>query len=1193
MRLGHALALFAFSAAFLPAQPSRLAGPIDFGRTVPLAGHVHRFAEPAFDRGAVGAAFPLDNLSLVLSPSAAQQADLDRFLGALQDPASPDYQHWLTPEQFGDRFGLSQADYDRVVSWLEGQGFTVHSLAPSRNWIAFGGNAGMVEQTFHTSIHRYQVNGETHFANSSDPAIPAALAGVLTSIRGLNDFLMRPPHPTYTSTSGNHYLAPGDLATIYDLTSLFNSGFTGTGQKIVIAGQTAIAVTDIQQFRNLFGLPASTPTLTLVPGSRNPGTTGDLIEADLDLEWAGAAAPGAQLNYVYSTDVVTSVQYAVTQNLAPVISFSYGGCETASDAAALEPIAQQANAEGITWLASSGDSGAAGCESETATVAVNGPSVSLPASLPEVTAVGGTRFNEGSGTYWSKTNGSTDSSALSYIPEMAWNDSGSTGLAATGGGKSAVFAKPSWQVGTGVPADGARDIPDVSMTASANHDGAILCTAGSCNSGVGSQIVGGTSLSAPVFAGITALVNQYRVGTGAQTTAGLGNINPALYALAQSSTDAFHDVTTGNNIVSCKVGTTGCTTGSFGYSAGVGYDLATGLGSVDAYKLVTEWKGGTSTPPATAALSSVSVSPSSVTSGGSATVTVLLTAAAPAGGAVVTLTSSSSAFTVPASITVAAGQASGSGTAHAGTVAASTAATVTAIYSGVSKTASVTVTPQSTSSATLTGVSVSPSTVASGASATVTVTLSAAAGTGGASVSLSSSSSAFPASGTITVPAGQISASTSVSAGTVTSSTSATVTASYAGVSKTAGVTVTAAAGSGVTLSSVSVSPATVASGGTVSVTLSLSGGAPAGGATVTLSSTSSAFSLPASVTFPQGAVVGTLTAKAGTVSASTNVTISAAYQGTTKTATLTITPSGSTSSATLSSVTVSPSSLTGGSSATVTVTLTGAAPSGGATVSLSSNSSAFPVAASVTVPAGQTSGSVTVQTKAVSASTAVTVAAAYQSVTKTTTVTLTPAATPTATLTGVSISPSSVTSGSTASVTITLSAAAPTGGVTVSLSSNSAAFPVPSSVTVPRGQTQAAITVQTTTVSSNTPVTVTASSGGATRTASATLTAVVLPTLSSVTISPSTVTSGGAITLTIDLSSPAPAGGALMPISSSNPSVLALAQNVNMPAGYSTGYLRLSVGSVSTSTTVTVTVQYNGGTKTASVTVTPTTSRR
>jgi len=327
--------------------------------------------------------------------------------------------------------------------------------------------------------------------------------------------------------------------------------------------------------------------VVLVPNSPDPGIlNGDLAEADLDLEWSGAVARNASIVYVYSNDVMQSVQYAIDQNLAPVISTSYGLCELEmpfSEIATLRAAARQANALGITWFAASGDAGAADCNDSSHT----GLAVDVPASIPEVTGVGGTTFNEAGGTYWNAENDANRASAISYIPETAWNDSVVDGSpSASGGGASSIFAKPAWQTGVGVPSDNARHVPDVSLTASADHDGYLVYTSGALS------VYGGTSVPAPAFAGIAALLNHYLVSSGAQATPGMGNINPNLYALAQASPGVFHDIVSGDNIVTvtCSARSRNCvSSGPVGYSAAAGYDQATGLGSVDVYQLATLW----------------------------------------------------------------------------------------------------------------------------------------------------------------------------------------------------------------------------------------------------------------------------------------------------------------------------------------------------------------------------------------------------------------------------------------------------------------------------------------------------------------------------------------------------------------------------------------------------------------------------
>jgi uncharacterized protein (TIGR03437 family) len=600
------------------AQPNRIAGRIDNRQRISLRGHIHPKAVPEFDQGAVDPALILPRVTVFLKPSPAQQTALDQLLAEQQDPSSANYHQWLTPEQFADRFGASQSDIDKIVAWLQGQTLAVTSVARSRNAISFSGSAAAVGQAFGVELHHYLANRERHFANPTEPAIPAALAGIVGAVRGLNDFRMKPAslrrqvvpeaaEPAYTSsTTGNHYLAPGDTATIYNLKPLFGSGIDGSGQSLVVVGQSQVRLADIQLYRSTFNLPAKDPQLILVPNDTDPGiSTGDLGESELDLELAGAAAPNATILFVYSSDVVTSAQYAIDQNLAPVLSMSYGSCEAEdfqSDAASFDALGRQANAQGITWFAASGDSGAADCASGSGPT--GGLSVDIPASLPEVTGIGGTEFTEGGGTYWNVANDGNSASARSHIPETAWNDTALDGSpSASGGGASIFFAKPSWQVGPGVPADGARDVPDVAFAASADHDGFLIYSSDGCGGARGStvacrQVVGGTSTGPPSFAGLLALLNQQLSAGGAQST-GVGNINPNLYSLAQSAAAAFHDVTTGDNKinVTCPIRSrTSCTPGLAGYAAGPGYDQVTGLGSVDAAALITAWTGRSGGP---------------------------------------------------------------------------------------------------------------------------------------------------------------------------------------------------------------------------------------------------------------------------------------------------------------------------------------------------------------------------------------------------------------------------------------------------------------------------------------------------------------------------------------------------------------------------------------------------------------------
>jgi uncharacterized protein (TIGR03437 family) len=583
----RSLFLISCFSALLSAQ-DRISGPVRSGETVPLNRHVHPSARPENDLGSVDPSMQISYATLHLTPAAG----LDAFLAEQQTASSPNFHRWLTPEQFGDRFGLSKGDADKVRVWLESQGLKVHDVARGRLWITFSGNAAQVGRAFQTQIHRYNVNGTMHFANVSAPRIPAAFQNAVSGVDGLHDFVPHPMHVAAQQQPGDnigngHYLAPDDMATIYNISPLYQAGTDGTGQKIAVIGRTAISLSDLRTFRSTFHLAAKDPQLILF--GTNPGiVAADLPESDIDLEWSGAIAPNADILFVYSTSITVSAQYAIDQNLAPVMTYSYGSCEAEGNTNQ-RGVAQQANAQGITWFASSGDAGATACDRNGPTPqATKGVSIGLPSSFPEITAVGGTEFNDGNGAgYFSSTNDANGGSALSYIPERPWNDAALTNsVEGTGGGASIFFAKPVWQTGTGVPNDNARDVPDISLPASPNHYGYVVYSGGN------RVIYGGTSVSSPAWAGLAALLNQ-TLTTDPTSPSRLGNINPQLYRLAQFSPNVFHDVTVGDNKMPCAQSSPNCVNGLVGYSAGPGYDLATGLGSVDATLFVHSWTTGT------------------------------------------------------------------------------------------------------------------------------------------------------------------------------------------------------------------------------------------------------------------------------------------------------------------------------------------------------------------------------------------------------------------------------------------------------------------------------------------------------------------------------------------------------------------------------------------------------------------------
>lgn len=672
MKLNRSLRVFAlfsiFVSAFLaePALPQAAPGAlprigvIDESELVRLAGNRHPLASLANDRGEVSPSLLMRRMLLVLSRDAQSETDLQQLLAAQQDKTSANFHKWLTPTQFGERYGASPADLQKLSAWLVSYGFQVNRISPSGLIIEFSGTAGQVKQAFHTPIHSYVANGEQHYGNAADPQIPAALAHVVAGIATLHNFRKQPavhrlgtahriansslwqPDFTFSSAAGvEHLLAPGDFAAIYNTAALYQSGIDGSGQSIAIVARNNINLSDVQIFRIAFGLPANDPQIIL--DGPDPGNAGgaEETEADLDIEWSGAIAPNATIKFVVSagtnsTDGVDlSSLYIVDNNLAPVMSASFGECEQSLGQAEntfFNNLWEQAAAQGITVAISSGDNGPAGCDSaEQTTPAAGGLAVNGLASTPFNIAVGGTQFNENSnpGAYWAPTNSANETSALGYIPENVWNEScpdpnqcGTFSLFASSGGASMLYAKPSWQVGSGVPNDGKRDLPDVSLDAAGQHDGYLLCQDGICatnSSGqlVNAELVGGTSAAAPTFAAIVSLIVQ-------KTNSRQGQANFVLYPLAAGQNAAncnasgppqaqciFNDVTQGNNSVPGQTGST----------AGPGYDLATGWGSVNAANLAATWANQTFKGTST----SLQLTPTTITHGQPITATASVT----------------------------------------------------------------------------------------------------------------------------------------------------------------------------------------------------------------------------------------------------------------------------------------------------------------------------------------------------------------------------------------------------------------------------------------------------------------------------------------------------------------------------------------------------------------------------------------
>jgi hypothetical protein len=708
-------------------SPSRITQVVDEANLTLLKGNTYPLARPEFDRGPAPPSLPMERMLLVLTRSPEQKASLAALLDQQQDKSSPNYHKWLTPEQFGQQFGPADQDLQTITAWLRRHGFQVARVSKGRTVIEFSGTVAEVQEALHTSVHRYTVMGKDHWANASDPQIPTALLPVVAGIDTLHNFPRKPMHRivgvfsrdkstgryqrvpsvplenpliTFAGNCGLeevtcYALTPYDFATIYNVLPLWTAGTDGTGQSIAIVGQSDIYPQDVSDFRSGFGLPPA--NLNIIQDGPDPGklwTEGDEAESDLDVEWAGAVAKGATIDFVVSgstnssAGVDLSAEYIVDNNLAPVMSESYGACELDMGTAGNQfynQLWQQAAAQGITVFVATGDSGSAVCDrySESAT---QGLSVNGVSSTPYDVAVGGTDFNDlqDPTTYWNSTNNqTTQASAKGYIPEMTWNDSctnqevttflglgmataeatcnntnaqndgflnvvgGSGGMSnctiSDGQNESSCsggYAKPSWQAGAGVPTDGKRDVPDVSLFASdglLNASFYVICETdgnGGCSDGSNFVGIGGTSASAPTFAGIMAMVNQ-------KMQSRQGDADYVLYALAAkpgasctssgtvASSCIFYDVTTGTNAMPCVTGSPNCVTNTSGdqdgvlsgYGATTGYDLASGLGSVNAEELVNNW-GTVTFAPSTTSLTLNGNSAVSITHGSPVSVDV-------------------------------------------------------------------------------------------------------------------------------------------------------------------------------------------------------------------------------------------------------------------------------------------------------------------------------------------------------------------------------------------------------------------------------------------------------------------------------------------------------------------------------------------------------------------------------------------
>lgn len=648
MKLSRSLSVFS---AFLAAAslalaattgsdaiPARITQQLQEKTLVTLPGNTHRLIATAKDLGPAPASMPTGRMILVLRHSAEQEASLQTFLQAVQNPADPEFHHWLTPEEFGARYGVSQADLAAVTGWLGSHGFAVDNVAKNRLTIEFSGTAAQVAAAFHTQIHSYLIGGEKHWANASDPQIPAALAPVIAGVAAMNDFrpkslAVRGPSGHYDASTGKitpdvtyprtHftpdflYVGPADAATIYNTPNALNpnaSGtkYDGTGITIGIAGDSNITLAQNDNYRATFGLPVNHTQVVLA--GPDPGVNGDAIEAYLDTQVAGGLAPGATV-ILYTSDNTTvsyglflAINRALDDNVADILNVSFGGCEASQGSfnQYINTVWEAAAAQGITVTVSSGDSGSAGCDDpNTESQAQYGLAVNGLGSTPYNVIVGGTDFDTLYGnfpTYVDTTNTlAHHRSAKSYIPEEPWNNStfiGSNGSLANnktwasmgysgdgivggGGGVSLVYSEPSWQSGFAKDLSG-RNVPDVSFLAANALYGAIwgLCT--DLDSGVdcAGNPQTGNNFNLTGVGGTSAAAPAFAgmLALVAQKQGGrLGQADYVLYNLANTKySTVFHDVTTGNNSVYCFTGTSNCALNSNNFPYLTGYDAGTG-----------------------------------------------------------------------------------------------------------------------------------------------------------------------------------------------------------------------------------------------------------------------------------------------------------------------------------------------------------------------------------------------------------------------------------------------------------------------------------------------------------------------------------------------------------------------------------------------------------------------------------------
>ena len=466
------------------AARSLITSRVDAAQTVALHGSVRPEANAGNDRGKVSGDLRLEHMILQLSRPADREEALQTLIEAQHRPGSPDFHHWLTADELGQKFGPNPADIATITGWLKTEGFTVNDVAKSGLTVDFSGTAKQVNTAFGTEIHHLNVHGTQHVANMQEVKVPAALAGAIVGVVSLHDFR---PHPAntgisaarvdanskaivprvapngikadFTEAGGYQAVVPDDLHTIYNFKPVYQQDITGKGQTVVVIEDTDVyAMSDWAIFRQTFGLTKykhGTFSELHPGGCKDPGiVVGDDGEAILDAEYASAAAPNANIVLASCANTQTTfggllaLRALIDRPVPPsIVSISYGECEAglgAAGNAAYNYAYQQAASEGVSVFVSSGDEGAASCDAGYPDAEL-GIAVSGFASTPYNVAVGGTDFGDTyAGTnsqYWKAKNKANYGSAKRYIPEIPWNDSCASTLLTNAEGYNVPYGK--------------------------------------------------------------------------------------------------------------------------------------------------------------------------------------------------------------------------------------------------------------------------------------------------------------------------------------------------------------------------------------------------------------------------------------------------------------------------------------------------------------------------------------------------------------------------------------------------------------------------------------------------------------------------------------------------------------------------------------------------------------------------------